>query len=98
MCTLIDFVPIRKRESKDDSVTATLTSTEKHQYLLKKINIFNNDPNHLEPFYSYLKESLNTYGYADSILMSFDGYEYFKSAGFDFLIRSDMDVFLTPRN
>ncbi|MEI6431891.1 MAG: hypothetical protein WCP07_06895, partial [bacterium] len=35
-------------------------------------------------------------GYTDSILMAFDGYEYFKSAGFDFLIRSDMDVFLTP--
>ena len=28
--------------------------------------------------------------------MAFDGYEYFKSAGFDFLIRSDMDVFLSP--
>ena len=28
--------------------------------------------------------------------MAFDGYEYFKSAGFDFLMRSDMDVFLSP--
>ena len=28
--------------------------------------------------------------------MAFEGYEYFKLAGYDFLIRSDMDVFLTP--
>jgi hypothetical protein len=28
--------------------------------------------------------------------MAFDGYNYFKSAGFDYLIRSDIDVFLTP--
>ena len=28
--------------------------------------------------------------------MAFEGYQYFKQAGFDFLIRSDMDVFLTP--
>lgn len=32
----------------------------------------------------------------DSILMAFDGYSYLKSAGYNFLIRSDMDVFLTP--
>jgi len=32
----------------------------------------------------------------DSILMAFDGWSFFKSAGYDFLIRSDMDVFLTP--
>ena len=28
--------------------------------------------------------------------MAFEGYEYFKRAKYDFLIRSDMDVFLTP--
>jgi len=29
-------------------------------------------------------------------MMAFDGYEYFKKAGYDYLVRSDMDVFLTP--
>ncbi len=28
--------------------------------------------------------------------MAFDGWNYFKLAGYHFLIRSDMDVFLTP--
>ena len=28
--------------------------------------------------------------------MAFEGYKYFKTAKYDFLIRSDMDVFLTP--
>ena len=39
---------------------------------------------------------MKDYNYLDSILMAFDGYNYFRSAGFDYLIRSDMDVFLTP--
>ncbi len=35
-------------------------------------------------FLSYLKATLATYHYMDSIRMAFEGYEYFKSAGFDF--------------
>ena len=43
-----------------------------------------------------MKTNLAHYGYLNSILMAFEGYEYFKTAKYDFLIRSDMDVFLTP--
>ena len=43
-----------------------------------------------------MKTNLINYGYLNSILMAFEGYKYFKAAKYDFLIRSDMDVFLTP--
>ena len=96
MCTLINYIPIRKREFSLDKNFSSLESDDKYKYLLNNINIYQKDQKHFDPFYDFLKVSLKTYNYADSILMSFDGYEYFKSAGFDFLIRSDMDVFLTP--
>ena len=43
-----------------------------------------------------MKSNLVHYGYLNSILMAFEGYHYFKRAKYDFLVRSDMDVFLTP--
>eukprot|EP01098_Paradermamoeba_levis_P000789 TRINITY_DN1091_c0_g1_i12.p1 TRINITY_DN1091_c0_g1~~TRINITY_DN1091_c0_g1_i12.p1 ORF type:complete len:535 (-),score=147.03 TRINITY_DN1091_c0_g1_i12:183-1589(-) len=48
-----------------------------------------------DPFIAKLKEELNSYEYVDSILMAFEGYEFLKV--YDFVIRSDLDVFLTPR-
>ncbi|CAF1132034.1 unnamed protein product, partial [Brachionus calyciflorus] len=50
----------------------------------------------LKEFYSLLNANLLDYKYLDSILMAFEGYSYFKLAGYDYLIRSDMDTFLTP--
>ena len=50
----------------------------------------------LKFYYYFLKKTLSSYSYVDSILIAFDGYEYFKKGGYNFLIRSDMDVFLTP--
>ena len=96
MCTLISYIPIRKREFNLNKKFSVLESKDKFKYLLKNINIYQNDQKHLEPFYSFTKTNLELYHYVDSILMAFDGYDYFKSGGFDFLIRSDMDVFLTP--
>ena len=96
MCTLINYIPIRKRELNFDKEFDVLESQDKYKHLLKNINIYHNDPKHFENFYKFLRTSLQTYSYVDSILMAFDGHQYFKTAGFDFLIRSDMDVFLTP--
>lgn len=96
MCTLLQYVPIRKRAFNLDNNYISLSANDKYHYLLNNISIYSKNSKHLAPFYSFLKDSLVTYNYADSILMSFDGYEYFKTAGFDFLIRSDIDVFLTP--
>ena len=38
---------------------------------------------------------MKEYNYLDSILIAFDGHEYFENK-FNFLLRCDMDIFLTP--
>lgn len=88
MCTLINYVALKKRQTTGPVV--------KYDDLLSNVDIFGDNKENLAPFYNIAKENLLNYGYVDSILMAFDGYEYFKTAGYDFLIRSDMDVFLTP--
>ena len=90
MCCLILHVPIKKRKLQ------VYKSTDLYEHLLSRLNIFSDDSSNLLPFYSTLKLSLEKYDYTDSILMAFDGYSYFKSAGYDYLISSDIDVFLTP--
>lgn len=94
MCILVHYVALKKRKvpkpKQDISIKA------RYENLLANVDVFNDDPVNLEPFYSASKDGLSQYGYVDSILMAFDGYQYFKTAGYDFLIRSDMDVFLTP--
>jgi len=67
-----------------------------YENVLNNFNIFDDSPKNLAPFYSLMKMHLVNYGYLNSILMAFEGYNYFRRAKFDFLIRSDMDVFLTP--
>ena len=97
MCTLITYKPIRGRKLPPLAANYTsLSNADKFAFLLNNVDIFTRDETALAPFYSMLKDALPNYGYADSILMGFDGYDYFAKAGFDFLIRSDMDVFLTP--
>ena len=100
MCTLLQYVPIKKRKLKvlkNDLFKSDYRDFKaKYNYLLDNVDIFNNDEMNLLPFYTMVKDSLQHYGYVDSILMAFDGYEYLNSAGYDFLIRSDIDVFLTP--
>ena len=108
MCTLIDYVAVKERnltkkhlDKQELSEQFTNVNDEilNYDYLLNKVNLFHNkssDYNGYKLFYYFLKKRLSNYGYVDSILMAFDGYDYFKRAGYNFLIRSDMDVFLTP--
>lgn len=101
MCTLVDYKPIATREFKPLTLSIFHDESEsekkkKFDYLLANVDVFSSNEDNLLPFYTIMKENLKQYGYTDSILMAFDGYDYFKSAKFDFLIRSDMDVFLTP--
>ena len=56
--------------------------------------MFDDSAKNLWKFYGNLKK-ISSYSYIDSILVAFDGYSYFRN-NFDFLLRSDMDVFLTP--
>ena len=93
MCTLIDYVSIKDRES-EKKIEETQNIGELYEELFKKIDIFKENEQNLWKFYEKLKD-LNNYHYADSILMAFEGYKYLKN-NFDFLLRSDMDVFLTP--
>jgi hypothetical protein len=97
MCTLIEYVPIKNRILDEDNTANYLkTNKERYDYVLNDVDIFSDDSENLHQFYKLVKDKLSNYGYLDSILMAFDGYTYLKSAGYDFLIRSDMDVFLTP--
>jgi hypothetical protein len=104
MCTLMEYTSLRKRDlSVGDGAEKIkqfklLPLAKRYESILHDFDIFESDHDqvNLAPFYSLIKESLSTYSYLDSILMAFDGYNYFRSAGFDYLIRSDMDVFLTP--
>ncbi len=96
MCTLVKYTPYKSRLiRKLSSEFINGHKESKHNYILKDVDIFSDDEMNLRPFFAYLKKITN-YGYLDSILMAFDGWSFFKSAGYDFLIRSDMDVFLTP--
>ena len=90
-CILIDFKSLKKRTNIKGN-----TIQNKEDFLLNKLNIFNKSEENLAPFYSYIYGNLKDYGYTDSILMAFDGYNYFEEAGYDYLMRSDMDVFISP--
>ncbi|CAF0802523.1 unnamed protein product [Brachionus calyciflorus] len=95
MCTLIDYTPLKDRNLPTNNLNFK-NNKELYDFVLKKINIFDDLDQNLNIFYNFLKKRLSTYGYVDSILMGFDGYDYLKKSGYDYLIRSDMDVFLTP--
>ena len=96
MCTILDYVQIQDRVIPfyNQTFFQSQTAEEIYHYLFKEFDIFDDNPKNLWKFYGKLKE-LNDYNYADSILMAFDGYKYFHT-NFDFLMRTDMDVFLTP--
>lgn len=95
MCTLVEYVPLRLR--KFNSSMDPDDKSFKYNFFLNELDIFNDkDEASMAIFYSFLQEKISNYGYVDSILMAFDGYSYLSKAGYHFLIRSDMDVFLTP--
>ena len=90
MCTLINYKALADRKMPRENKEFD------YQFLLDKLDIYSNKSDDLKEFYSLLNANLLNYSYLDSILMAFEGYQYFKKAGYDFLIRSDMDTFLTP--
>lgn len=92
MCTLVEYVPLR--DLKVPPINANMNRN--YTKLLTEVNMFSDKPEDLTEFWTFCHHSLKTYPYVDSVVVAFSGYSYFKSAGFDFLIRSDMDVFLTP--
>jgi hypothetical protein len=96
MCTLIHYKALGQRSLTVTFNPEFLADAGFLSRLLNDVDIFN--PSELDRFMflNYLKTQLATYNYVDSILMAYEGYEYFKSAGFDLLIRSDIDVFVTP--
>ena len=108
MCTLLEYIavknrnltelsnPLFKKENIYEPIDVNKNIYEKYEYLLNNVEIFSDDPANLLPFLHVLQQNLDNYGYLDSILMAFEGYSHFKAAGYDYLIRSDMDVFLTP--
>ncbi len=88
--------PLFKKENIYEAIDVNQNIYEKYEYLLNNVEIFSDDESNLLPFITVLQQNLENYGYLDSILMAFEGYSYFKSSGYDYLIRSDMDVFMTP--
>jgi hypothetical protein len=100
MCTCVDYKTLRERNDSqrrtDADTKVRMTSREYYEHLINRVDIFNTSSEDMGLFLSYVKASLASYGYVDSILIALEGYEHFKSAKYDYLIRSDMDVFLTP--
>jgi hypothetical protein len=97
MCTMIPYRAVKDRVDPNINTANPLLQDKKvYEFLFNDLNIFNTSKEHMGVFLSLLKSNLAQYGYLDSILIAFEDYPYFKLAGYDFLIRSDMDVFLTP--
>lgn len=88
-CVLMRHIALAERNTALPS-----KDSKKYEKLLSEVNIFDDSEENLKLFYANLKD-LKHYGYLDSILMAFDGYKYLKGP-YDFLVRSDMDIFLTP--
>ena len=96
MCTILDYKPIKKRIFNFNN-TLNITKMEPmslYSHLFHDIDVFNHNDSNLWKFYLKLTD-LNDYNFVDSILVAFEGYHYFQNK-FDFLLRSDMDIFLTP--
>jgi hypothetical protein len=96
MCTIFDYVAIKTRNIKfyNKEELDRMNSEEVFRNLYKKVDVFSKNEEDFWIFYGKLKE-ITSYNYLDSILMAFDGFKYLKN-NFDFLLRTDMDVFLTP--
>jgi hypothetical protein len=95
MCTIIDYIPISKRITKHNvTYLKSIDPLILFSHLYKDINIFDDNDLNIWKFHAILKD-LSHYVYVDSVMMAFEGYKYFQNK-YDFVIRSDMDVFLTP--
>jgi hypothetical protein len=88
MCTLVNYMAMSdRRDSFLVDKNPRLRDKNIYQYFFKELDVFDPNPADRELFLNLLKNNLATYGYLDSILVAYEGYEYFKSAGYNFLIR-----------
>jgi hypothetical protein len=95
MCVVLDYKPIKNR--KMQSVPSQLAARKfDYNYFLDELDIFSKEASDFIPFYNLLIKNVNHYPNLDSVLVAFDGHEYFSSAKYDFVFRSDMDTFVTP--
>ena len=80
MCTLIDFVPLQKRVSggEGDGVGGGGRFSGSYEHVLSGVDVFDDGEKNLAEFYAMMKSNLVSYGYLNSILMAFEGYQYFK--------------------
>jgi hypothetical protein len=86
-CVLVDYVPLKSREVKP--VKNENKSIEyDHDYFLTKVDIFSNNSDDFIPYFNYLIENTKTYANLDSVLIAFDGYDYFSKAKYDFVMRT----------
>ena len=91
MCTLRPFVALQDRYYSNIDVTRY---SEDYEYFFTKFDIFTNDTASLNNF-TDIMEIFRNYRYGNSIAIAFDGYFYLKDR-YHFLLRTDIDVFLTP--
>jgi hypothetical protein len=86
-CVLVDYVPLKSRQIKP--VKDENKSIEyDHNYFLTKVDIFSNKSDDFILYFNYLIENTKTYANLDSVLIAFDGYDYFSKAKYDFVMRT----------
>jgi hypothetical protein len=86
-CVLVDYVPLKSRKIrpvKDENKSIEYN----HNYFLTKVDIFSNNSDDFIPYFNYLIENTKTYANLDSVLIAFDGYDYFSKAKYDFVMRT----------
>jgi hypothetical protein len=86
LCALIDYEPLKRRETRKP--LKNLILNYESGYFLRSVDIFSNNSDSFIPFYNYLIENAKSYPNLDSVLIAFDGYEYFSSAKYDFVMRT----------
>lgn len=99
MCTLIDYKPLHERTLFKLDESSLYDSKDENKYfinILDTIDIFKEDETQSQLVSNLMVNNFKDYPYADSIVVAYDGYKFFKSSGYNFLIRTDIDVFLTP--
>ncbi len=88
MCTLIDYKAVKDRKEVMGGVGSSGQELDRlFEFFINDVDIYDIKQIDKDTFLKFLKQNLHSYEYLDSILMAFEGYEYFKSAGYDFLIR-----------
>ena len=89
MCIIVDYKSIFERD-----INSLRSSESIYSILFNDIDIFDKNDDSIWKFHERLKDFYPN-EFIDSILISFDGFEYLKQS-YDFLFRSNMNNFLTP--